>query len=313
MISKKINLSVVVPYFNEEKNILRTLKSLNKQTYSNFEVILINSNSSDNSFNIVNNWISKNKSKIKYKNLNKKSFLPSTSKNIGIKCSSGSWIAFMDVDLKFSKFWLETQINFLKKHKSLYVMGLCHFKGFDFYDECYVAQTWGYNSKIPVIPSSVFHKSLFRKFGYFQKTRAGYDKVWKKNLQKNSGLLLVNNNLKTTVRYNKFNHSDNFSKFLKKIFNYAKASFKVKNNIQPIIYLLAFLFFFIILFTKLYLGIIFFLIYFILRSFIFPFIKSKEIRLSKIKALHLLFLPIVGIGIDITRIIAYFLALLTIR
>ena len=43
---------------------------------------MINSNSTDNSFKIVNNWIANNKSKIKFKNYNKNSY-PSSSKNAG--------------------------------------------------------------------------------------------------------------------------------------------------------------------------------------------------------------------------------------
>ena len=56
---KKYNISIVVPYFNEQKNITRTLEGIKRQTYQNFEVVLINSSSTDNSFDIVNKWIFK--------------------------------------------------------------------------------------------------------------------------------------------------------------------------------------------------------------------------------------------------------------
>ena len=71
---KKISnkkVSIIIPYYNEKKNIIRTLKKIQKQSYKNFEVILVNSSSTDKSFQIVNNYIKKNRLK---KILNLKNF-----------------------------------------------------------------------------------------------------------------------------------------------------------------------------------------------------------------------------------------------
>ena len=306
--NQNYNISVIVPYFNEQKKIIKTLKGLRKQTYKKFEVIMINSNSTDNSFKIVNNWIAKNKSNIKFKNYNKKTYYPSSSKNVGIKCSNNDWIAFMDCDLRFSKHWLKTQVEFLKKNKTTYAMGLCHFTGFDLMDKVYVSQTWGYNSKIAVIPSSVFHKSLFKKIGYFQKTRAGYDRIWKKKLKKFSKILIINN--KCLIKYERYNHADSYKNFLKKILNYSISSFKVKSNNQPKIYLLAF-FLFLFISSKGFDYFVFIsLLYLISRSYLYPIIKSKRLYLG---ISSIFFLPIVGISIDFIRFFAYCLCILRVR
>ena len=303
---KKYNISIVVPYFNEQKNITRTLEGIRRQTYQNFEVVLINSSSTDNSFDIVNKWIFKNGLKKKFKNYYKKTSLPSTSKNIGIKCSKYDWIAFMDCDLRISKSWLQVQVDYLDKHKTFFVMGLCHFRGYDLMDKVYVAQTWGFNSKIPVIPSSIFHRSIFRLVGKFQKARAGYDKVWKKKLANKNNNLNIND--KCIISYNKYNHSKGYIKFLLKIFRYAYSSYSVKENSHPKIYFLAFLFFSLTFFISTTYGLVLLLSYLILRSFIFPLKKSKKIDFRKFNIIYLLILPIVGISIDFTRFVAYVLS-----
>ena len=49
-------LSVIVPCYNAEKYISKTLDSLVNQTLDNFEVIVINDGSTDNSLNIINSY-----------------------------------------------------------------------------------------------------------------------------------------------------------------------------------------------------------------------------------------------------------------
>ena len=69
--NQNYKISVIVPYFNEQRKIIKTLNALRKQTYKKFEVIMINSNSTDNSFKIVNNWIAKKKVKSNLKIITK--------------------------------------------------------------------------------------------------------------------------------------------------------------------------------------------------------------------------------------------------
>ena len=60
-LKNNIKVSIIVPYHNEEKTIIQTLHLIQKQTYKNFEVLLINSSSEDNSSKIINIFIKKNK------------------------------------------------------------------------------------------------------------------------------------------------------------------------------------------------------------------------------------------------------------
>ena len=62
MESKKV--SIIIPMYNAEKNISLCLDSILSQTYKNFEIIIVNDGSTDNSLKIVNKYKEKYKDKI---------------------------------------------------------------------------------------------------------------------------------------------------------------------------------------------------------------------------------------------------------
>lgn len=88
--------SFVVPVYNGEDYIERCLKNLIKQTYTNFEIIVINDGSTDNSKKILEKYVVEHKNKIKLINQENKGL--SVSRNIGINNSSGDFILFIDID-----------------------------------------------------------------------------------------------------------------------------------------------------------------------------------------------------------------------
>ncbi len=120
--------------------------------------------------------------------------------------------------------------------------------------------------------------------------------------------LEVNN--KCLIKYQTYNHANSYINFLKKIFKYSIASFKVKGNNQPKIYLLVFILFLLISSKGFYYFSFISLLYLICRSYFYPIIKSKrlDLRISSI-----FFLPIVGISIDSIRFFAYCLCILRLK
>jgi glycosyltransferase involved in cell wall biosynthesis len=52
-------ISLIVPYFNESSTIVKTLNLLKSQTYLPKEILLINSSSTDDTYNKINIWIKK--------------------------------------------------------------------------------------------------------------------------------------------------------------------------------------------------------------------------------------------------------------
>lgn len=117
-----VKVSVVIPYYNSKKTILRALHSVVNQTYRDFEIILINDGSTDNSEQVVNEFTIKNKN-IKMININQTNLGPSKARNTGIKIAKGEYVAFLDSDDSWNKNKLEIQMKFIKKNKYVSILG----------------------------------------------------------------------------------------------------------------------------------------------------------------------------------------------
>ena len=86
-------ISIIVPVYNVESYLEKCVKSILNQTYSNFEVLLINDGSTDNSPNICEN-LKELDSRIKI--FHKKNEGVSATRNFGIENSAGKFITFID-------------------------------------------------------------------------------------------------------------------------------------------------------------------------------------------------------------------------
>ena len=91
----KIELSIIVPVFNGEKNIERCLQSIIKQKIENYEVLVIDDGSIDNTKQIVK-AIQQQNAKIKY--FYQKNKGVSAARNLGISVANGEYLTFVDVD-----------------------------------------------------------------------------------------------------------------------------------------------------------------------------------------------------------------------
>ncbi|WP_259769963.1 glycosyltransferase family 2 protein [Pediococcus pentosaceus] len=104
-------ISIIVPVYNVEKHIEGCLSSILKQTYKNFELIIINDGSTDNSLkNIEKMNFIQNKKIITTKNLG-----ISAARNRGIRESSGEFITFIDSDDVVEPDYLEYLLGLLQK------------------------------------------------------------------------------------------------------------------------------------------------------------------------------------------------------
>ena len=88
-------ISIIVPIYNVEKYLRQCLDSILNQTYQNFECLLINDGSPDNSADICREYVEKD-SRFKY--FEKENGGLSDARNYGIRQSKGSYITFVDSD-----------------------------------------------------------------------------------------------------------------------------------------------------------------------------------------------------------------------
>ena len=105
-------VSVVIPAYNLEKYIDETIQSVVDQSYSNWEILIVNDGSNDNTGAKIEAWLDKGHD-IKYFPIENGGV--SNARNIGIENASGDYIAFLDSD----DFWfsnkLEISLKFLKE------------------------------------------------------------------------------------------------------------------------------------------------------------------------------------------------------
>lgn len=103
--------SVVIPVYNKEKEIKETITSVLNQTFNDFEIILVDDGSTDNSINSIRN-IQDSRIKI----ISQKNQGVSAARNTGIKNASSQYIALLDADDKWEKNYLEEQYNLTQKY-----------------------------------------------------------------------------------------------------------------------------------------------------------------------------------------------------
>lgn len=107
-------VSVIMPSYGSEKFISKSIDSVLLQTYDNWELIIIDDCSPDESNKIIKEYLSKD-SRIKFVKLEKNSGV-AVARNKGIEIAKGRFIAFLDSDDLWLPEKLEKQINFMKYH-----------------------------------------------------------------------------------------------------------------------------------------------------------------------------------------------------
>lgn len=103
--------SIVVPLYNKELSVQNTLESVINQTFPEFEIIVVNDGSSDNSVNKVN-LIEDNRIRI----IHQENQGVSAARNKGIKLAKYEWIAFLDADDLWEPNHLEEMSKLIRKY-----------------------------------------------------------------------------------------------------------------------------------------------------------------------------------------------------
>ena len=105
-----------MPCYNGSKYIVEAINSVINQTYKNWELLVIDDSSTDNSCEIVEEFCGKDE-RIKLLHNPVSTKMPSTPRNVGITNATGRFIAFLDCDDKWEPQKLEKQIRLFDDEK----------------------------------------------------------------------------------------------------------------------------------------------------------------------------------------------------
>lgn len=119
------DISIIVPIYNAEKYLEECLNSIHNQTFSNYEVLMINDGSSDHSEKICKAFHEKDD---RFTLINQSNSGVCRARNVGIQISKGNYISFVDSDDKIDPDFLESMYKVIIDSDSDIVM--C-----DFYNE----------------------------------------------------------------------------------------------------------------------------------------------------------------------------------
>lgn len=111
---KKGLVSIIIPVYNAERFLEDTIKTIQDQTYENWEAIFVDDCSKDNSVKILDKY-QKEDSRIKVFKLENNSGNPCFPRNFGIDKASGNYICFLDADDLWDNDKLEKQIIFMNE------------------------------------------------------------------------------------------------------------------------------------------------------------------------------------------------------
>jgi len=107
-----MKVSVVIPTYNRASVLLRAMESVLKQSFVDFELIIVNDGSVDNTEEILQPFLSDER----IRTLKQANTGVSSARNLGILASNNEWIAFLDSDDEWLPQKLQTQIEFLKQN-----------------------------------------------------------------------------------------------------------------------------------------------------------------------------------------------------
>lgn len=117
-------ISVVIPLYNKEKSIAQTLESVLAQTYTDFEIIVVDDGSTDNSFEVVRSAIQPLTHSSHIRLISKDNGGVSSARNRGIQEAKGEYIALLDGDDQWDKEYLTEQVKMINDFPKAAMWGI---------------------------------------------------------------------------------------------------------------------------------------------------------------------------------------------
>ena len=135
-------VSIIIPTYNRGNLLQGAISSILNQTYKNWELIIVDDRSTDNTKELVRNYMKKDK-RIKYVvNEHKKG--PGGARNQGIEIAKGEYIAFLDSDDEWFKHHLKDSVKVLENEP----VDVCSSLWYERRNGKLIKQTWNLREAI---------------------------------------------------------------------------------------------------------------------------------------------------------------------
>ncbi len=173
-----LSISIIVPVYNAEKTLHRCIDSILTQTFTDFELLLINDGSTDHSGEICDEYAARD-SRIKV--FHKENGGVSSARNVGLDNIKGEWVTFCDSDDYVKGGWLSIFVEQFSKKCDLIIQGFIVNKGIE--AECYGFNAFGSlsNTIMPLLsnlmPGALWNKCFRNKIIKEKKLRFRED-IW---------------------------------------------------------------------------------------------------------------------------------------
>lgn len=115
-----VSITVIIPYYNSAKTIDRAIKSVLNQTFTDFEIIIINDKSTDEETQFLERYNSYDNIRLIHLDVNGG---PAKARNIGMQYATGLYLAFLDSDDSWNEDKLSKQYEMMHE-KNIYFS--CH-------------------------------------------------------------------------------------------------------------------------------------------------------------------------------------------
>lgn len=129
MMNQDILVSIIIPTFNRAHLLSETLDSVLAQTYLNWECIIIDDHSTDNTDVVLQDYLKKDARFVFIKKSKKQPQGASISRNIGLHLANGKYIQFLDSDDILAENKIENQVTILQKENNT-AIAVCRWEEF---------------------------------------------------------------------------------------------------------------------------------------------------------------------------------------
>lgn len=150
-------ISIIVPCYNQAQYLSETLQSVLEQEYQNWECIIVNDGSPDNTEEVAKRWVEKD-SRFKY--FKKENSGVADTRNYGIKQAQGDYILPLDGDDKIDSKYIQKALEIFS-HDNETKLVYSNLILFDAKDEKLILQDYSYKNML--VENQIFVSAIFRR------------------------------------------------------------------------------------------------------------------------------------------------------